>query len=136
MIQGPVFYKGNVLSWIGGERGPMVAVPDAVFKIVIREKTETERAAAKSSERTAPEALAFLYPQLGPGYFGSSKDYRHVRFLTSIDEIEELTGLDFKLSVDPVIENRVESQRAKALWEPVEVDLKQRRLFVTGCRNR
>ena len=112
-----------------------MAVSDAAFKVVVREKTEQERSAAKERDRDAPEVLAFLYPQLGPGYFGSRKDYRHSRFLTSVDEIEELTGLDFKLSPDSAVEKRLERRRATVLWEPSEVDLKQRRLFLSGCRN-
>ena len=84
---------------------------------------------------THASLLAFRYPQLGPGYFGPSKDYRHERFLTTVDEIEELTGLDFKPSTDATIEKRVENQRATALWDPPVVDMKQRRLFLSGCRN-
>lgn len=136
VIQGPVFYKKKTLAWIGDEGERKVAVPDAAFKVVVREKTEQERNAAKERNRDAPEVLAFLYPQLGPGYFGSSNDYRHERFLTSVDEIEKLTGLDFKLSSDSPIEKRLERHRETALWEPDDVDRKQRRMFLSGCRNR
>ena len=132
LIQGPVFYPEKALAWIGDEGEPKVAVPDAVFKIVIREKTEQERDAA--ADKTAPEVLAFLYPQLGPGYFGSWNDYRHERFLTTINEIEKLTGLDFKPSADPSVERRVERRRAEALWHPATVDLTNRRLFVPACK--
>ena len=135
VIQGPVFYEGQTLAWIGDEGERRIAVPDAVFKIVIRDNTDDEKNKATGRTRNAPEVLAFLYPQLGPGYFGPSDDYRHQRFLTTVDEIEELTGLDFKLSEDKTIERRVERQRAAALWEPSVVDLKQRRLFLSGCRN-
>ena len=135
IIQGPVFYEKTTLAWIGDEGERRVAVPDAAFKIVVREKTEEERGAAKVRDRDAPEVLAFLYPQLGPGYFGSRNDYRHSRFLTSVDEIEELTGLDFNLSADSAVEKRLERRQAAALWEPRVVDLKQRRLFLSGCRN-
>lgn len=135
ILQGPVFYKKTTLAWIGDEGERKVAVPDAAFKIVVREKTEQERSAASERYRDAPVVLAFLYPQLGPGYFGSSEDYRHSRFLTSVDEIEDMTGLDFKLSPDSVVENRLERRRAAELWEPKEVDLKQRRLFLSGCRD-
>ena len=135
VIQGPVFYMGKVLAWIGDEDERKIAVPDAAFKIIIRDKTEEEKNKAASRGKEAPEILAFLYPQLGPGYFGPSKDYRHERFLTTVDEIEELTGLDFKPSTDATIEKRVENRRATALWDPPVVDLKQRRLFLSGCRN-
>ena len=84
---------------------------DAAFKVVIREKTG--EGTIQVSE--GPEVLAFLYPQLGPGYFGPSKDYRHERFLTTVDEIEGLTGLDFKLSTDAVIEKNIERSGAPGL---------------------
>ena len=135
VIQGPVFYQGKTRAWIGDEGERKIAVPDAAFKIVIRDKTEEEKNGVGGQDRETPEVLAFLYPQLGPGYFGPSKDYRHARFLTTIDEIEELTGLDFKPSADATIEKRVEHRRAMALWDPPVVDLKQRRLFLSGCRN-
>ena len=130
VIQGPVFYPGKALAWIGDEGERRVAVPDAAFKIVIREMTGEEGTQAPEG----PEVLAFLYPQLGPGYFGPSKDYRHERFLTTVDEIEELTGLDFKLSTNAVIEKKLERRRAPALWEPSSVNLRQPRLFLSGCR--
>ena len=135
VIQGPVFYEGRTLAWIGDEGERKVAVPDAAFKIVVRGKADEEKASAPDRDKDAPEVLAFLYPQLGPGYFGPSKDYRHARFLTSVDEIEDLTGLDFKPSADPGIEKRVERRRATALWEPAKVDRKQPRLFLSGCRS-
>ena len=135
IIQGPVFYQGKVQAWIGDEGERQIAVPDAAFKIVIREKTANEKSMVTGQAKEAPEVLAFLYPQLGPGYFGTSAGYRHDRFLTTIDEIEELTGLDFKPSTNSSIERGVERHRAETLWEPSSVDMKQRRLFLSGCRN-
>ncbi|MCY4305706.1 MAG: DNA/RNA non-specific endonuclease [Aestuariivita sp.] len=135
LIQGPVFYDQTTIAWIGDKEERKVAVPDAAFKIVVRDKTEKERLVAEELEQDAPEVLAFLYPQLGPAYFGAQKDYRHSRFLTTVDEVEELTGLDFKLSNDPDAERRLESRRAEALWEPIEVDLSRRQLFISKCDN-
>ena len=104
VIQGPVFDTKRqsrprwtrYLHWVGdtdkGERA--VAVPDALFKIVVRED--------RSSDGAEPEvvALAFIYPQLGPWYHKAkselpARSFRHDRFLTTIGEIEELTGLSF-----------------------------------------
>ena len=116
IIQGPVFYPYQPAAWIGEEGERKVAVPDAVFKIVVRDKPM--------------RVLAFLYPQLGPEYFLScsdDRDYRHERFLTTVNEIEMLTGLDFRLP------ERLEGARAAALWEPRVVDLNDRRLFLFGC---
>ena len=134
VIQGPVFYPGKAIAWIGDEGERKIAVPDAAFKVIIRETTEEERNQGNPHEKMELKILAFLYPQLGPGYFESRKDYRHERFLTTVDEIEKLTNLDFKLSKDRAVESRLERQRATALWDPPLVDLKQRRLFLSGCR--
>ena len=135
VIQGPVFSDLETLSWIGDEGEREIALPDAAFKVVIRFKTGEEKDKASPRDKGAPEVLAFLYPQLGPGYFGPRKDYRHARFLTTVDEIERLTGLDFKPSGDPGTEKRLERRRASGLWEPSVVDLKERRTFVPACRN-
>ena len=94
VIQGPVFYQSRALTWIGEEGERQVAVPDAAFKIVLRNRTGEEQREAEPGHQSAPEILAFLYPQLAPGYFGSRADYGHERFLTTVDVIEELTGLD------------------------------------------
>ncbi|MCY4347465.1 MAG: DNA/RNA non-specific endonuclease [Aestuariivita sp.] len=135
LIQGPVFYNKTPIAWIGDQNERKVAVPDAVFKIVIRNKTEAEKNIVDKQDREAPEVLAFLYPQLGPGYFKSSNGYRHSRFLTSVDEIEELTGLDFNLSADSALENRIEGLQAATLWEPKEVESRPRHVFLSGCRS-
>ena len=119
IIQGPVFYPDETpVAWVGDEGERKIAVPDAVFKIVVRDNPK--------------KVLAFLYPQLAPEYFLSCSDernYRHSRFLTTVDEIEKLTGLDFKLP------DNLEHQRATALWEPQVVNLKNRELFLSGCGN-
>ena len=135
VIQGPVFYDLRTLSWIGDEGERTVAVPDAAFKVVVRFKTDEEKEKAAPRDQEAPEVLAFLYPQLGPGYFGPWDEFRHARFLTTIDEVEELTGLDFKPSDDPRIERRLERTRASDLWDPPVVDRKDRRTFVPACRS-
>ena len=117
IIQGPVFYPGQPpAAWIGEEGERKVAVPDAVFKVVVRDKPK--------------RVLAFLYPQMGPEYFlpcSDNRNYRHERFLTTVDEIEKLTGLDFRLP------EMLEGARADSLWDPGVVDLKNRRLFLSGC---
>ena len=129
VIQGPVFYESQTLAWIGDKGERKVAVPDAVFKIVTRDKTADEKNGAITENGGDPEVLAFLYPQLGPGYFCPSDDYRHQRFLTTVEEIEKLTGLDFKLG------ESVKRKRAKVLWDRGAVDLGQRSLVLSRCRD-
>lgn len=136
IIQGPVFYDLKTLAWIGDEGERKVAVPEAVFKIVIRDKTEDEKGRARSRDKEAPEVLAFLYPQLGPGYFGPRDEFRHERFLTTIDEIEDMTDLDFKTHGNPSIEKRLERERATTLWDHSLKKLPQHQNFIQACRNR
>ena len=116
VVQGPVFYSETGpenARWIGdedkGERP--VAVPDALFKIVVRD----------SNSPGAVESLAFLYPQLGPRYYAQRSAFEHERFLTTIAEIENLTGLDF-----PTLESQ-QTRRAEELWPTRQED------FLTGC---
>lgn len=92
-----------------------MAIPEALFKIVIR-----EGAAGR------PEVLAFIYPQIGPGY--SSRPYNHARFLTTVDEIEALTGLDFLMSLPNAVQAQLERQQAPAFWPASAGD------FVPPCQ--
>jgi endonuclease G len=92
VITGPVF--GAAPKKLRGG----VAVPEAFFLIVI---DETE-----GKLRT----MAFVVPQEAattddPG-----------RYLTSIDEIQRRTGLDFLTELEDVAEKQVEAQRASRVW--------------------
>ena len=137
MIQGPVFYDLETLSWIGDEGEREIAVPDAAFKVVIRFKNEEGEGQRRlHGIRRRPRCWRSCTRSLGPATSGREGDYRHARFLTTVDEIERLTGLDFKPSEDPGTEKRLERRRANGLWEPSVVDLKQRRTFVPACRSR
>jgi hypothetical protein len=78
VVCGPVFFGKSPALWLGQDDEEQAAVPDALFKIVIRE------------EDPGIKALAFLIPNILPK---SEDDYWD--FLTIIDQIEELTGIDF-----------------------------------------
>lgn len=75
-----------------------VEVPDALFKILFDEQ--------KGSLRT----LAFIIPQTVDGREPMEK------FLTSIDEIEKLTGLDFLAPLSDEHEDKIEAATANKLW--------------------
>jgi len=77
---------------------------DTLFKIVIKD----------SGVQGRPDVLAFIYPQIGPGY--TIKPYNHERFLTSVDEIEQLTGLDFLTTLADDVEKEIEKNVARAIW--------------------
>ncbi|MFT3783064.1 MAG: DNA/RNA non-specific endonuclease [Nibricoccus sp.] len=75
-----------------------VAVPEAFFMIVIDEAEGRVR------------AEAFLFPQDTPA------DADLQSFLTTIDEIENRTGLDFFSQLPKESENRLEAQRSTRVW--------------------
>ena len=68
-----------------------------------------------------PRVLAFLYPQLGPGYYERGVDAaeEHARYLTSVAEIERLTGLSFFPNLSESLGRRLRRERATEVW-PVE----------------
>jgi endonuclease G len=104
VICGPVFKEDMAIEWIGEPGEIRVAVPHGFYKIVVRE-TQTPN---------EPEVLAFLYPhhhlyrQAGP--------HDHLQYLVSVDDIEQLTGLNFLTSLPNNIENTIESAVATSLW--------------------
>ena len=88
VITGPVFGP-SPRTLRGG-----VAVPDAFFKIIIDEQDGKLR------------TLAFLVPQDAP------EGADPARYLTTIDEIERRTGLDFLPELDEPAQRAIEAQRA------------------------
>ena len=136
-----MFDKKSIPFTIGDTNERKVAVPDALYKIVIREKSAAEKTQSSDVEKNIPELLVFLYPQLGPRYYGSREDYEHERFLTSLREIETLTGLQFffnadKLNLTNKALKQIRTKRANCLW-PIEKppDQPNIKIFVTGCSN-
>ena len=110
IITGPVVYNNKPSHWFGEEdKGEVLAaVPDAFFKIVVREKENSPW----------PRVLAFLYPQLGWDYKRKADtEFNHLPYLTSVDTIEALTGLDFLTALPDGIETRVERFTANRLWK-------------------
>lgn len=92
VINGPVF--GPQLKRLRGG----VAVPEAFFLIVIDEDEGKLR------------SMAFLVPQDAP------HNANPERYLTSIDEIQRRTGLNFLGELDPTSEKQVESAQASRVW--------------------
>jgi DNA/RNA endonuclease G (NUC1) len=116
VIAGPIYVPGMPVQYIGDSGEVPVAIPHALFKIVTKE----------SSQSTIPEVLAFIYPQQHPIYYKSGNcnaddTYEHERFLTSVEAIENLTGLTFFRNVPMTDEQRDQVKRSVAddLW-PVE----------------
>jgi DNA/RNA endonuclease G (NUC1) len=79
VICGPVFFNKTPALWLGQDDEMRVAVPDALFKIVIRE-----------DPADTLKVLAFLIPNILP-----RENQDPAEFLTSPARIEDLTGLTF-----------------------------------------
>jgi endonuclease G len=79
VICGPVFFNKTPALWLGQDDEMRVAVPDALFKILIRE-----------DPADTLKTLAFLIPNILPKENRDPAD-----FITSVARIEELTGLTF-----------------------------------------
>jgi len=84
VVSGPIFLNGRPIKWMKSDRykdAIPVAVPDALFKVVVRK------------QGGQMQALAFIYPQ-------ESRDYREKKawnpagYLTSLSQIRRLTGVD------------------------------------------
>lgn len=75
-----------------------VAIPDAFFLIVIDENEGKLR------------TMAFIVPQETPA------DSDPAKFLTSIDEIQRRTGLDFLREIEDTAEKQIEQAKASRVW--------------------
>lgn len=143
VICGPILKDRKVTKWLGESKEIKVAIPDAFFKIVIAEgqdvprPTETDDTLTVAGSGTTittttisttsqpadtvtgiyhrPRVLAFMFPQEDPRYKKKPLDVKP--FLTSVDEIEEQTGLDFLTCLADEIEESVEAEKAKTLWK-------------------
>jgi len=116
VVTGPIFVDRHAYAHLGDPGEFPVAIPEALFKIVIKD----------SGTPGQPDVLAFIYPQVGPGY--SFRPFNHNRFLTTVDEIELLTGVDFLMSLPDDAESAVERQQALGLWPADTAD------FVPPCQ--
>lgn len=101
VLCGPVYTQPLLRRLPGNSRrGVAPAVPDAFFLIV------TDREESTGALRT----LAFLVPH------ESEPKNNPKLYLTSIDTIEETTGLDFFTSLPDEIQAALESPVAKTIW--------------------
>ncbi|MDE0706035.1 MAG: DNA/RNA non-specific endonuclease [Rhodospirillaceae bacterium] len=114
---GPIIVDGKPSGHIGQGSEIPAAIPDALFKIVARQASGTD----------IPEVLAFIYPQVGPGYT-ANPPISPSRFLVSVSEVEQLTGLNFFSKLTPDQQSKFESTVATALW-PVEKED-----YIEACR--
>ena len=76
-----------------------VAVPTHFYKIIVD---------ANSSNNI--ESLAFMLPN------EKLSGHHYSNFLTTIDEIEKATGLDFLSALPANVQETVESRKAQKIW--------------------
>jgi DNA/RNA endonuclease G (NUC1) len=81
-----------------------IAIPDALFKIVIKE----------SGNQSRPDVLAFIYPQTGRGYRRGPFD--HTKYLKSVAEIEKRTGLVFLTTLPLSDQRALKLSAQRTLW--------------------
>lgn len=113
IVTGPVFLPDRERSWIGDPGEVPVAIPDAFYKVVVREG------------ELNPHVLAFVIPMEGDETH--SRQTADVRpFLTSVDIIEALTGLDFLTSLPDSEEEFIEQRVFTELWSSTSPVLAER----------
>lgn len=117
VITGPIVIDGDPSGRIGEEGEFLVAIPDALFKIVVKDSDDPGR----------PDVLAFVYPQYESRYYGQAP-YPHQRYLTSVDAIEAVTGLDFLTDLPSDVEAEIEAGHPIWLWEVEDEE------FLGACR--
>lgn len=76
-----------------------VSIPESFFKVILDEKYQ--------------RAIAFLMPN-------RKLNYPVANYAMSINQVEELTGIDFFPQLEDPLENAVESQQDAKLWLPDE----------------
>jgi endonuclease G, mitochondrial len=81
VICGPVFFGRSPSMWLGQDGENRAAIPDALYKVVIRERPESP---------TGVESIAFIIPNIIPKERSLPES-----FITSIGRVERLTGLTF-----------------------------------------
>ena len=90
IVAGPIFYSDNYTT-IGNK----VGVPDAFFKVVLCMNN--------------PKALGFIYPNIG--------DHHELAYyMKSVDEVEEITGIDFFYTLPDSLESVVEYRADLSKW--------------------
>ena len=101
VITGPIYYKERFDRFLSNNLSNKIEIPDAFFKIVF---SSTE------SKNNRYRVLAFLIEQKYV-YDPSFKSY-----LTSVDQIEELSKFDFFSELEDRQEKTLESKTATKIW--------------------
>lgn len=104
IIAGPIYDEVVDDEWIGDPGEVPVAIPDALFKMVIK----------ASNDADLPDVLAFIFPHTDKPQDDDWPDLEN--YLVSVDDIEARAGLDFLTVLTDPVEAFVESIRPTTLW--------------------
>lgn len=94
IVCGPV-YKGNKQKHIG--KNLSITVPDGFFKVVLSLRKDHEKA-------------------IGFYYANTDAKQNFAAGATTVDAIEEMTGIDFYVNIDDRLESRLESAYSLKAW--------------------
>ena len=107
IITGPIFNHRKPTRWLGEDGEMKIAIPDALFKIVIRETDDPDR----------PEVLAFVYKQECEDCLSQKGPFDHRKYLTTVSRVEALTGLEFLTSLPKDARKATKDKAPKNLWK-------------------
>ena len=102
VICGPVFMKNRPRRYIGDAGEKKIPIPDAFFKIVINQ------------QGNSLHVLSFIFPHKEIAR-GEDKKYDYSPYLTTVDMIESLTGLDFFTDLPKKIQDKLEAKKSESL---------------------
>lgn len=94
IFTGPIYAQGEEIKTIGENN---VAVPTHFYKVIF--------------DPIRIEVIAFIMPNMEIKGEGISS------FISSVDEVEEKTGLDFLSNINNDIQEAIESKKVERLWE-------------------
>lgn len=100
VVTGPIFAKTPKAI-----KRSDVAIPDAFFKILVK----------PSTPETPAKALAFIFGQ------DAKPNASLMTFVTTIDEIEKRTDIDFFSKLDDEFEDKLEASKTPEAWRLKEV---------------
>ena len=103
IIVGPVF--SNSPEYLTRKNGVKIAIPDSFYCILVRTRAYPHDSPGNS------DYLTFLFPQNL-----EQKQKLEIKFITSINEIEKLTGLNFFPNLTKTMENKIENAVSTTLW--------------------
>jgi len=100
VITGPIFDQSPQTL-----KGTKIAIPKAFYKILIK----------PSENPSSIKVLAFIFPQ------NAKPNASLMSFVTTIDEVERQSGIDFLSELDDSVEEGLEAKKTPQLWRLPEV---------------